>query len=166
MLKLKLQYFGHLPEPVTETDSEVFGKLIDLAEENNIRIVITERSEGDTVYFNQTEIETYPLTLLSRSTHPVVAVRLSYEGRDLMLLGGSFNEGSEIIRDHAREAEVIVFGGHSPVYKKVFDPVIAESKTVYLSEKAEESLRKLSPDITGELKSQVRFTPGEVISLD
>ncbi len=155
-----------LPEPVTESDSEVFGKLVDVAEEKNIRIVITDRSEGDTVYFNKTEIETYQLTILSRSTHPVVDLRLSYGGQELMLLGGSFNEGSEIIREHARDAEVIIFGCHSPVYKKVFDPVIAESKTVYLSEKAEESLRKLTPDITGELKSQEALTPGEVISLD
>ncbi len=149
-----------LPYPITETDAEVYNALQALAKEKNIQTVITDRQYGDTVYFNEMEIETYPFTYLSRSDHPVVAIRLSCGENEIMYLGGSFNEGDAIISRHAENADILIFGGHSPVYKTVFDPDIAASKTVYISEDAEESLSKLSPDLTRSLKEEKRFTPG------
>jgi len=155
-----------LPMPFSETDAEVYNALVALAREKNIGIVLTDQLEGDTVMFNRAAIETYSLSYLPRSEHPIVAVRFSHVEEEIMYLGGSFNEGDEEITNHAKKADTLIFGGHSPVYKKVFDPQIAESKTVYLSEYAGESLRKLSPDITGELQQESTLTVGTPIRLD
>lgn len=151
-----------LPEPVTETDTEVFASLSKMAEEKHIQLILTHRGNTDTVYFNDTELETYPLTLLSRSDHPIIALRITQGEDSIMYLGGSFNEGDERITEHAAEADCIILGGHNPIYKKAFDPGIAESKTVYLSDYGKEALEKLSHDITGELDACEILT-GETI---
>lgn len=154
-----------LPVPITETDTDVFTAVYSMCREKKIALVLTDSQNGDTVYFNGVEADVYPYTLLSRSTHPVIALRLSTDEQEIMYLGGSFNEGDRAITHHASEAEYLIFGGHSPVYKKVFDPQIAESKTVYLSEYAKESLGKLSPDITEELITELILTPEMPIRL-
>ena len=155
-----------LPLPITETDAQVYGELCAIAGEKGIQIILTDRHRGDTVYFNRAEVEIYPFTLLSRSDHPVIALRLSCDDSEIMYLGGSFNEGDESISIHAENADILIFGGHSPVYKKVFDPQIAEAKTVYVSEYAAESLGKLSPDITEELYGENSLTAEVPIRLD
>jgi len=110
-----------LPTPITDNDMSVFESICAMAEEKNIRMVCIDRQHGDTLTFCRTEIETYPYTILSRSTHPVIAVRFSSDEETLMYLGGSFNEGDESVMNHAREADYLIFGGHSPIYKKAFD---------------------------------------------
>lgn len=156
-----------LPDPVTETDTKVHNTLVNLAREKGIHIIYTDRANGDTVYFNDAEIETYPFALLNRSTHPIAAVRLSYGDTSFMYLGGSFNEGNEVISAHAAEADYVIFGGHSPVYKKALDPAItAKATAVYLSEWIVEDIEKLSPGTAERIQSASSFTPGLIQRLN
>lgn len=150
-----------LPNPVTETDTNVYAALTALAAEKNIRILLTDRVAGDTVYFNDAEVETYPLALLSRSSHPVVAVRLSLGETSLMYLGGSFNKGGAVLSERARLSDYLIFGGHNPVYKTAPDvAVFAEAKAAYASDEVLKTLEELSPGIAAFFSSS--FSPGVV----
>jgi len=158
-----------LPDPVTETDTSVYTEILQMAEEKNIGIILTDRTEGDTVYFNDAEAETYAYTLLSRSAHPVTALRLSLGDTVYLYLGGSANEGDERILNHISGADCLIFGGHSPVYKTPFDEKTAfdsgffpESKTVYVSEAVLDDLEILNPGFTEAVSSTVPFIPEKV----
>ncbi len=138
-----------LPTPVTETDRSVFSSLYSMAEEKGINILLTDRQTTADISFGEVTVTTYPYTILSRSTHPVIAVRIEADDGTLMYLGGSFNEAYSGIMKDAAEAEYLIFGGHSPVYKKAFDTAaLAESKTVYVSEYMAEDLMKLTGEVS------------------
>lgn len=133
-----------LPDPVTETDTTVHEALLTMAREKGIRVLHTDRVDGDIVFFNGVSVETYPFCLLSRSAHPVTAAKLTVGETELLALGGSFNEGPPSLLQDAAEADVLLFGGHSPVYKVPLEEdlltAIAENaKAVFLSEEAKEA---------------------------
>ncbi len=135
-----------LPIPVTEAERSVYDSLTDIAVKKGIEVLLIDQPSG-IFSFGEAEIQTYPRTILTRSSHPIVAVEISSEDTSLMYLGGSFNEGDPRILRHAEEADYLIFGGHSPIYKKAFDlPSLREAKTVYVSDYVIRELMKLCPD--------------------
>ncbi len=153
-----------LPTPVSERDAEVYEALVAMAAEKRIDVILTDRMEEYALMFGDAEVVTYPYTLLSRSTHPVISVGIRCGDTALQYLGGSFNEGDAAIAEDAAAAEYLIFGGHSPVYKKVFDLAgLAEAKTVYISDDVMEALAKLSAET--EVSRSAVLVPEAVIRL-
>ena len=69
------------------------------------------------------------MTKLSRSSHPVSGASVDLPSGGVFFGSGSFNESEELTRA-AEEAEIVILGGHSPVYKKTFALFPAEGTKV------------------------------------
>lgn len=108
----------YLPEPIDEREYDLYNALIEKAEYYGIDYFTVPC--GDSINFGDTVITVFERKYLSRSTHPITAVEISAYGEETVILSNSFNESFDEIIDAAEGAEYLIFGRHSPVYKKTF----------------------------------------------
>ena len=106
---------------------------------------------GETYRFGDTEILLHERMYLSRSTHPVTAVSVTVRDSLTTILSCSFNQSYEEITDFAERSDFLIFGHHSPVYKKAFGLSFDEKpKAVLMSDAA---LEYVSEEFSGVLAS-------------
>lgn len=121
-----------LPEPVDERESGIYRSLCATANREGTEVVTV--CAGEWYEFGETKILVHERTYLSRSTHPITAVSVVANGDMTTILSCSFNQGGEDISDYAESSDYLIFGHHSPVYKKTFDLSLKnEPKTVIIS---------------------------------
>ena len=125
-----IQYFGRLcdrevlrslvlPEPMDEREEGLYRALCSTAEREGIRVYTLK--SGEPYPFGDTEILLHDRMYLSRSTHPVTAVSVRAYENLLTILSCSFNQSCESITDYAEMSDFLIFGHHSPIYKKAFE---------------------------------------------
>ncbi|MBR5445443.1 MAG: ComEC/Rec2 family competence protein [Clostridia bacterium] len=115
----------YLPAPVTEEEEAVYTALLDIAEEKNIEMVLFHRETA----FGPIQIRLAERTYLSRSTHPVTGLVLTSAGEKMVYVSSSFCQGDPTLLTEIGEADVCIFGAHSPVHKKTFAlPLVRQPK--------------------------------------
>lgn len=105
-----------LPCPVNEKEEEIYLSLTEMADFYGTEVVTVEN--GETFEFGSTYITVYERKYLSRSTHPITAVSVAVGEDDITLVSCSFNQSFDEVKEKAENSEYIIFGNHSPVYKK------------------------------------------------
>lgn len=104
-----------LPSPEEDDEAVVYASICAAAEKYGVTVLEYER--GDILSFGSIEIETMPRTMISRSTHPVIAVAFSAENGRTVYIGSSVHESGlyEYAVDMCQNADEVVFGIHGPV---------------------------------------------------
>ena len=106
-----------LPEPDGEDEAAICRSLTDLCAENGVELTVLPA--GEEADFHGIGLSVFGRTRIGRSSHPVSAVRVNMPSGEVLFASSSFNESDELIRA-AEEADVLILGAHSPVYKKTF----------------------------------------------
>lgn len=107
-----------LPAPENDAEADIVRSLRDCAAEKDIPVYSFYSSNGDAVCFGAAEL--LPgRACLTRSTHPVLTLRLRAFGGKLWYLGASWNE-SGAAGSPDGSADAVILGAHGPVYKKNF----------------------------------------------
>ena len=126
-----------LPEPIDEREQGLYQSLIHTAEREGVQVHTV--AIGETYRFGDAELLLHERMYLSRSTHPVTAVSVTAYDNVMTMLSCSFNQSHEEITDWAEKSDFLIFGHHSPVYKKAFDLSFdKEPKAVVMSDAAQE----------------------------
>ena len=107
-----------LPAPVTESEESIVGSLCETAAEKGISVYLYDASAGAVIRFGEMEIFPGARTYLSRSTHPVITLRVECGSQSVQYLGTSWNETDEY--EGAPPADVLILGAHGPIYKSGF----------------------------------------------
>lgn len=131
---LSVGYIKRVYLPVPETEKELsFCKSILQTVSDECETVIFVR--GETVAFYDAEIETLPYTLLSRSTHPPLAVKVSFGGGSLVWLGSSVMESETAFCVSAMLSgcKTAILGRHGPKTKKNIEFTAPSDISVYIS---------------------------------
>lgn len=124
-----LQYLGRLcdreilrnlvlPEPIDEREQKLYDSLVTTAEREGVNVQTV--GIGETFSFGEAEIFLHERKYLSRSTHPITAVSVTAYDNRFTLLSCSFNESYETLTEWAETSDFVLFGHHSPIYKKAF----------------------------------------------
>ncbi len=124
-----LQYLGRLcdreilrnlvlPEPIDDRERDLYNSLVSTAEREGVNVQTV--GVGETFSFGEAEIYVHERKYLSRSTHPITAVSVTAYDYQTTLLSCSFNESHETLTNAAQTSDFVLFGHHSPVYKKAF----------------------------------------------
>lgn len=126
-----------LPEPIDEREEGLYRSLCGIAEQNGLEVYTV--NIGESYFFGDAEIYLHERMYLSRSTHPVTAVSVRAYGNLTTILSCSFNQSHEELTEYAEQSEFLIFGHHSPVYKKAFELTLdAGTKAVLVSEASQE----------------------------
>jgi len=138
-----------LPEPVNDTDRNVFNNVIEIANEIGCNVVIIPREEDSSVrLFDKVNVDLMKYTRLKRSTHPVLSLSFSVGEVKYLYAGLSVHEAHDI---NPADVDVIVFGRHGPILKSFIETgnkydflqyVIYGNKEIY------ESAKKFECDYT------------------
>lgn len=104
-----------LPTPETEAESEIVLSLKEIAENKNIPVGTYTRGETGIFFYNTTILA--DTEMLSRSTHPILGMRLSAHGQEVVYIGASAGEKMRITTE---ELSCVIFGIHGPIYKEPF----------------------------------------------
>ena len=148
-----------LPEPETEEEAAIRRTLEELCAENGVELRVLQN--GEAADFHGVPVTIFGRTKLSRSSHPVSGAAVDMPSGGVFFGSCSFNESEELLRA-AGEADVVILGGHSPVYKKTFAlPGEGGTKVLAMCADAEEHADP------GWLASLTERDPGcRVVSLD
>lgn len=124
-----------LPEPVSESDFNIYASLTEAAELKNISCFTYTRESAAELDFYGIDILVSNYMMLKRSTHPVIAMSIENENKSLAYIGASAyevsdNSGSEFIRNAALNAYVVVFGAHGPIYKTAYSYELSKNLTL------------------------------------
>jgi len=110
--------FVVLPEPVTESDFNIYGSIRALAKQFGITAVTLEHEgQSAVIYFDGFRFEKFEHEMLRRSTHPVISLQICVGGYSVVYLGASSGENGFEHMYMAREADVVIFGAHGPVMR-------------------------------------------------
>ena len=109
-------YGLYLPQPQTEEEWTVYRSLTDVAAQYGIPVTTFARE----ITFGEIQLTLAARTYLSRSTHPITAARFAADETVVAYGSSSWNQGDEIAAQWFDTADVLIFGAHSPVYKKPF----------------------------------------------
>ena len=107
-----------LPEPTDERETDIYRSLCENAALHRVRVTTLET--GAAFDFCGVAVTLFERAYLSRSSHPVTAVSLELNGDRLTMVSSSFNQSVPEITSALESSEYLIFGGHSPVYKKTF----------------------------------------------
>lgn len=108
-----------LPEPIDEREEGLYRSLRSTAEQEGVRVYTLK--SGESYPFGDAEILLHDRMYLSRSTHPVTAVSVLAHGNLTTILSCSFNQSCESLTEYAEKSDFLIFGHHSPIYKKAFE---------------------------------------------
>ncbi len=124
-----------LPEPETEDERQIYDELSGLAKDGGVGVRTYSRGDAET--FGSITVGTFPRTMISRSTHPVLAAVFDTEDGRVIYVGASVHE-SGIYGNAAgmcRGADTVIFGIHGPVYKSGAGYGLGEdTRAVYASQ--------------------------------
>ena len=122
-----------LPEPQSEKEMSIAVSLSALAEEQSCEVAFYASNDTANIGFGDAEITIFPKAYLSRSTHPVLAMQISCDGRELTYIGSSFAEysgsSSVLNPDVLSETDVMIFGIHGPIIKKPLSGFISDFRS-------------------------------------
>lgn len=104
-----------LPEPVNDSEKSVYESLCITASEYGLEIYTLP--VGGSFDFCGYPVSLPDKLYLSRSTHPVSSVSVDSDSGQFLLVSCSFNE-SPLLIEAAENADMLILGNHSPVYKK------------------------------------------------
>lgn len=107
-----------LPTPIDERETGIYDSLIDLAKTRGIDVLTVPA--GGSFTFGDAVITLYDRTYISRSSHPITGAGIEVNGVDCLIVSSSFNESTSELISAADNAEYLILGIHSPVYKKTF----------------------------------------------
>ncbi|MBQ4043231.1 MAG: ComEC/Rec2 family competence protein, partial [Clostridia bacterium] len=107
-----------LPVPVSDSEKSVAESLCEIAAGQNIPVHFYDAAAHPTVRFGSVELLPGARTYLSRSTHPVITLRVQCGEQALQYLGTSWNETEEC--PHPTDAQILILGAHGPIYKSDF----------------------------------------------
>lgn len=120
-----------LPEPMDEREQGIYDTLLDTAA--LLDLPVTTVPAGESFDFGGTSVTLFERTYLSRSTHPITAVKIDLGEEEIVLLSCSFNQSVPEITHAAESAEYVILGNHSPVYKKTFRLSFASEPKVLIA---------------------------------
>lgn len=131
---LSVGYIKSIYLPVPETEKEISFC-------NSILKTVSDECEtitfvrGETVAFYGVEIETLPYSLLSRSTHPPLAVKVSFGGGSLVWLGASVMESDAafFVSEMLVGCKTAILGRHGPKTKENIKFIAPSDISVYVS---------------------------------
>lgn len=124
-----------LPEPIDKREENIFTSLCELAESCGIDVIVLP--VNGSFFFGDALITLSERTYIKRSTHPITALSIEINDEKTVILSGAFNEAGEDIVSLARDADTVIFGVHSPVYKKSFGiSQIGDPKVMIVSDDA------------------------------
>ncbi len=122
----------YLPEPETESELSFYKSIFELVS-GECKIIKFVR--GETVKFGNADIETIPYTLLNRSTHPPLAVKIAFGTRAILYFGSSVMESDSayFLLEMINSCKTIIIGRHGPKTKENIKIPIPGDANVYLS---------------------------------
>lgn len=124
-----------LPEPIDDRERGIYGNLCEIAALKKIPVITLPA--GGSFDFHGITVTLPDRIYLSRSTHPVTAVQIDLGTEEIVLLSCSFNQSVPEITYFAENAEYVILGNHSPVYKKTFGlSFVSEPKVLIAGEDA------------------------------
>ncbi len=131
----------YLPKPENGKEAGFYKSIKEVASES--LIITYER--GEPIKFGKAEITTSEYTMLERSTHPVIAMKISASGKSIAYIGSSVTESSAYIKANEFVSDVgaVICGAHGPSVKENHRFLSFElGKPVYLCpyEEAEETV--------------------------
>jgi competence protein ComEC len=123
-------FIGDLIMPVPTSDGErnVYDKLIAIAAEESFNVILYERGDENKIeLYGAIQIGIMEKTMMSRSTHPLIALDFTYGEQKLLYIGGSVYESSGVGFIHERygKSDAVIFGQHGPIIKKTAYPTIS-----------------------------------------
>lgn len=110
-----------LPEPITESDREVFVTLCESALERDIEIIVYEHYKSSDVTFKNATFDIMEYVSIKRSTHPLLSMRITANGQTISYFGASSHEANSVFIENNNKSDLVIFGVHGPVYKSSFD---------------------------------------------
>lgn len=113
-----------LPVPVSDSEKSVADSLCEIAAEQSIAVHFYDAAVHPAVRFGSVELLPGTRTYLSRSTHPVITLRVQYGEQSVQYLGTSWNETEEC--PHPEDTQVLLLGAHGPIYKSDFSLTAGE----------------------------------------
>jgi len=140
-----------LPVPIDEREEGIYQSLRNTAEREGVEVLTT--AIGESYKFGNTEILLHERMYLSRSTHPITAVSVTAYDNLATILSCSFNQSHEEITKYAECSDIVIFGHHSPVYKKAFElsfddnpkaVITSDAACEYMTEEFSAVLRSLN----------------------
>jgi len=115
----------YLPIPQTEEEQAICSSLTACAERKGIDVIIPDEN----TVFGDITLLCADRTYLSRSTHPVTSLTFRHPDIQFTYVSSSWNQhkdGAALLTD----AQVILFGSHSPIYKKSTDLILTRPELV------------------------------------
>jgi len=111
-----------LPLPETEEEAGIYLSLRTIAREKNIPV--STYTPADLLTWNdKVEILPEERLYLPRSTQPIITFTVRANGTDFVYLGAAASEITAFTDQ--TNAEIIVFGGHGPLYKTDIDVTVS-----------------------------------------
>jgi len=138
-----------LPEPVSDSDNEIFITLCESALERGISIIVYEHNESGEVNFKHSNIEIMEYRSIKRSTHPLISFKISANDRTISYFGASSHEADSDFICENTQSDLLIFGAHGPIYKSSFE-VSNISKHAYAVYANEEVKGFVECDANGE----------------
>ncbi|MBQ7921122.1 MAG: ComEC/Rec2 family competence protein [Clostridia bacterium] len=117
----------YLTPPQNDAEQEVYDSLTACAERKGIRVILLG---DDTVLFDDLSLICPDRTYLSRSSHPITALFLERNDTRFTYVSSSWNESDGNLSDVLVASQGIVFGSHSPVYKKKSDLTLVKPEWI------------------------------------
>ncbi len=131
---LSVGYIERLYLPAPETDSErSFYDSIARIAKGKTEVISFVR--GETVKFENAVIDTLPYTLLERSTHPPIAVKITFKDKSLVFVGSSVMESQSAfyVSQMLSGCKTVILGSHGPKNKESYKFLAPSDINVYLS---------------------------------
>lgn len=107
-----------LSEPIDERERDIYEALYEIAGDYGLDVTVV--GSGDEFCFGRATLSLYERKYISRSSHPITALRIGAGGEEVVYSSCSLGEGApDSLRDMA-SADCVILGRHSPKYKKSF----------------------------------------------
>ncbi len=122
----------YLPAPETESERSFYVSIVKSAAKDT---EIISFIRGETVKFGNTVIDTLPYTLLERSTHPPIAVRVSFADSSVVFIGSSVMEAESafFVSKMLDGCKTLILGRHGPINKGIYEIPTEPDISIYLS---------------------------------
>ena len=113
-----------MPEPCSEDDEAVYEAISAAAQKEGSEVLLYPSDADALLSFADTLITVMSRTYISRSTHPLIALRISTGEESVTYLNGALFETAET--GFLRTGGYFVFGSHLPKIKKPLPIDISE----------------------------------------
>ena len=108
----------YLPITYEDEKSVYMETIAEIANEKGIDLIWFDY--GKPTRFRNCELIIFEPEYISRSTHPVINLRISSKENDILYLGSSFSDTEFEYENYSPNTEYLIFGQHSPIVKRAF----------------------------------------------